>query len=101
MCNAVSSVIGCGNLVFQVQDLPNWAAAQTAVNTPPARDPKTGLLIPVGFNAGAREDIIAVQVTYDYKFFTLWIGQQLGDSMQSAFLMSTVVFQNEPFPSGG
>ena len=107
LCNAVSSVIGCGKLVFQVQDfpqvnnLPNWSAAQTAVNTPPKRDPKTGLLIPVGFNAGGPKDIIAVQVTYDYKFFTLWIGQQLGDSMQSAFLMSTVVFQNEPFPTGG
>ena len=92
-------VINCNSLVFQVQDLPSWTAAQTAVNTPPVRDPKTGLLIPVGFNAGGPKDIIAVQVTYDYKFFTLWIGQQLGDSMQSAFLMSTVVFQNEPFPT--
>ncbi len=101
LCDAASSVIGCGNLIFQVQDLPTWSAAQTAVDTPPTRDPKTGLLIPVGFNAGNPKDIIAVQVTYDYKFFTLWIGQQLGDSMQSAFLMSTVVFQNEPFPTGG
>jgi Flp pilus assembly protein TadG len=100
----VSLVINCNSLVYQVQDFPqvngvaNWNAAQIAVNTPPLRDPKTGKLIPVGFNAGGPKDIIAVQVTYDYKFITLWIGQQLGDSMQSAFLTSTVVFQNEPFP---
>jgi Flp pilus assembly protein TadG len=100
LCAEVSSVIGCGSLIFQVQKFANWTATQTAVNTPPARDPVTGLLIPVVFNAGTCGDVVAVQVTYNYKFFTLWIGQQLGDSMQSAFLMSTVVFQNEPFCGG-
>jgi Flp pilus assembly protein TadG len=100
LCNFAASVIGCGNMVFQVQKFTNWSAAQTAVNTPPARDPITGLLIPVGFNAGTCGQIEAVQVTYNYKFLTLWIGQKLGDSNQSTFLMSTVVFQNEPFCTG-
>jgi Flp pilus assembly protein TadG len=101
LCAEVSSVVSCPNMIFQVQKFANWSATQTAINTPPARDPITGKLIPVPFNAGTCGDIVAVQVTYDYKFFTMWIGQQLGDSMQSAFLMSTVVFQNEPFCSGG
>jgi hypothetical protein len=100
LCAEVSSVVSCGNMIFQVQKFANWSATQTTINTPPARDPITGKLIPVPFNAGTCGDIVAVQVTYDYKFFTLWIGQQLGDSMQSAFLMSTVVFQNEPFCGG-
>jgi Flp pilus assembly protein TadG len=97
LCNDVSSVISCSSMIYQVQVFPNWSGAQTAINTPPVRDPITHKLIPTPFNAGTSGSIIAVQVTYDYKFFTLWIGQQLGDSRQSAFLISTVVFQNEPF----
>jgi len=101
LCNGASMVIGCSNLIYQVQEFGSWSAAQTAVNTPPKRDPKTGQLIPATFNAGNCGQIEAVQVTYDYQFFTPWIGQQLGDSTQSAFLMSTVVFQNEPFCTAG
>jgi Flp pilus assembly protein TadG len=97
LCADVSSIISCASMIYQVQQFPNWSATQTAVNTPPVRDPKTGLLIPAPFNAGTCGQIVAVQVTYNYKFFTLWIGQMLGDSTGSAFLMSTVVFQNEPF----
>jgi Flp pilus assembly protein TadG len=100
LCNEVSSVIGCGNLIYQVQKFANWSATNTAVNTPPQRDPITHKLIIPPFNAGTCGDIVAVQVMYDYKFFTLWIGQQLGNSMGSAFLTSTVVFQNEPFCGG-
>jgi Flp pilus assembly protein TadG len=102
----VNSIIGCNNIIYQVQEFPSWSATQTAVNTPPKRDPKTGQLIPVTFNSGTcsspgTPQIVAVQVTYDYKFITLWIGQMLGDSNQSAFLISTVVFQNEPYCTNG
>ena len=99
LCNAVSSVIGCGSMIYQVQDFPSWSATQTALTTPPKRD-KNGNLVTAGFTAGNCGDIIAVQVTYNYPFFTLWIGSQLGGSLNSAFLMSTVVFQNEPFCGG-
>jgi Flp pilus assembly protein TadG len=100
LCADVSMVVNCANMIYQVQQFANWSATQTAVNTPLVRDPKTGQLIPAPFNAGTCSQIVAVQVTYDYQFFTLWIGQLLGDSKQSAFLVSTVVFQNEPFCTG-
>ena len=97
LCSDANLVISCSSLIYQVQDFANsWSATKTALNTPPKRD-KYGNLITAGFTAGTCGDIVAVQVTYDYKFFTQWIGSQLGDSTQSAFLMSTVVFQNEPF----
>jgi Flp pilus assembly protein TadG len=99
LCTGVSSVIGCGNIIYQAQTFANWGAMQTAVNTPPKRD-KFGNLITAGFTAGNCGDIVAVQVSYNYPFFTLWIGSQLGGSLNSAFLMSTVVFQNEPFCGG-
>lgn len=105
LCNDASSIIGCSSLVYQVQEFGTWSATQTAVNQPPKRDPKTGQLIPAPFNSGAcststSPQIVAVQVTYNYKFFTALIGQLLGDSTQSVFLTSTVVFQNEPYCSG-
>jgi hypothetical protein len=95
----VSAIIGCGNLVYQVQEFATWSATQTALNTPPQRD-INGNLVTAGFAAGNCGDIVAVQVTYNYKFFTPWIAQRLGGSLQSAFLISTVVFQNEPFCGG-
>ena len=109
LCSDVSNVIGCGNLIYQVQEFSTWAGAQTAVNTPITTNPHTGQ--PTGgglcgagnpscFNAGNCGEIEIVQVTYAYPFFTQWIGEQLGGSTQSALLMSTVVFQNEPFCGG-
>ncbi len=100
LCAEVSSIIGCSNMIYQVQKFANWSATQTAINTAPARDPVTGKLIVAPFSAGTCGDIVAVQVMYDYKFFTMWIGQLLGNSSQSTLLMSTVVFQNEPFCGG-
>jgi hypothetical protein len=37
-----------------------------------------------------------VTVTYNYPFFTPLIGSMMS-STNSAFLMATVVFQNEPY----
>jgi Flp pilus assembly protein TadG len=99
LCDGVSSIVGCGNIVYQARQFANWGTAQTALNTPPQRD-KTGKIISVGFTAGNCGDIVAVQVMYDHTFFTPWIGSILGGASNSAFLMSTVVFQNEPFCGG-
>ena len=99
LCNEAGAVIGCSKIFYQVQVLASWSATQTAVNTPPKRD-KFGNLVSVGFNAGTCGQIVAVQVTYNYHFFTQWIGELLGGSTSSAFLESTVVFQNEPFCGG-
>ncbi len=107
----ISGIMGCGNIIYQVQDFPNWAGANTALTTPPTCtppatcNPLSGSGAPV-FNAGTcttpgNPQIIAVQVAYNYKFFTLWIGQLLGGSTRSAYLMLTVVFQNEPYCSVG
>jgi Flp pilus assembly protein TadG len=100
LCDAVSSIVGCGNIVYQARQFVNWGTAQTALNTPPQRDKVTGKIISVGFTAGNCGDIVAVQVMYDHKFFSPWIGSVLGGASNSAFLMSTVVFQNEPFCGG-
>lgn len=96
LCNEVSSIIGCAKIIYQAQTFGSWSAAQTTLNQPPKRD-KNGNLVSVGFTPGTADAIVAVQVTYNYPFFTLWVGGLLGGSLHSAFLSATVVFQNEPF----
>lgn len=96
LCNDVGSLIGCGNIIYQAQAFNAWADAQTAVNTPPPRN-ANGTFVSAGFNPGSQGQILIVTVTYNYPFFTPWIGSLIGGSSNTALLMSTVVFQNEPY----
>jgi Flp pilus assembly protein TadG len=96
LCNEVGSMIGCGNIIYQAQVFNNWSSAQTAMNTPTTRD-ANGNFVSSGFSAGTAGQIMVVTVTYNYPFFTPWIGNLVGGSSNSALLMSTVVFQNEPY----
>ena len=96
LCGDVSAIIGCGNIIYQSQVFNDWTAASTAVNTPPTRDAQ-GNYQSNGFSAGTQGQIVAVTVTYNYPFFTPWIASLVGGSTNSALLMSTVVFQNEPY----
>jgi len=96
LCNAVTAIVGCGNIIYQSEVFATWTSAQAFVNTPPARS-KQGNLISGGFTPGTCGSIVVVQVSYNYPFYTQWIGGMLGGATNTAFLMSTVVFQNEPF----
>jgi Flp pilus assembly protein TadG len=96
LCNTVGSLIGCGNLVYQSKVFNDWSSAQSSVNAPLTRD-VNGNFLTSGFSAGTQGQIIVVTVTYNYPFFTPWVGGYLGSGHNSAYLMSTVVFQNEPY----
>jgi Flp pilus assembly protein TadG len=96
LCNEVGSLIGCSSLIYQAQAFNQWTDAQTAMNTPPSRS-SNGNYISAGFSPGSQSQIVVVTVTYNYPFFTPWIAGLVGGSSNSALLMSTVVFQNEPY----
>jgi Flp pilus assembly protein TadG len=95
LCNDVGTLIGCGNIVYQAQVFNDWPSAQTAMNQPPTRN-ANGQFVSAGFSPGTAGQIMVVTVTYNYPFFTPWVGGYFGNN-NSAFLMSTVVFQNEPY----
>jgi Flp pilus assembly protein TadG len=97
LCNEVGSLIGCGNILYQALVFNDWTSAQTSVNNGVTRNPQTGALQSAGFSAGTAGQIMVVTVTYNYPFITPWIGGLLGNGTNSAFLQSTVVFQNEPY----
>ena len=96
LCNDVGSLIGCNSIIYQAQAFNAWTDAQTSMNTPPTRS-ANGNFVSNGFNAGAQGQILVVTVTYNYPFLTPWIARVMGGGTNSALLMSTVVFQNEPY----
>jgi Flp pilus assembly protein TadG len=96
LCNEVGSLIGCGSIIYQAKVLNDWSDAQTAMNTPPVRD-ANGNYVSAGFSPGTAGQIMVVTVTYNYPFITPWIGGLVGGSTNTALMMSTVVFQNEPY----
>jgi Flp pilus assembly protein TadG len=96
LCSDVGSLIGCANIIYQAQAFNAWSDAQTAMNTPGTRS-SNGNYVSAGFNPGTLSQIEVVTVTYNYPFFTPLVGQLLGGGTNSALLMSTVVFQNEPY----
>jgi len=96
LCGDVGSLIGCANIVYQSLVFNDWTDAQTAVNTPPSRNAQ-GVFQSAGFSAGTQSQIVVVTVTYNYPFFTPWIGGLVGNGTNTAFMQSTVVFQNEPY----
>lgn len=96
LCNELTAVIPCASLVYQTTSFSNWSAAQSEVGTPLMRD-KSGNFVGTGFDGGSPSGIEVVQVTYNYPFFTPWVGSILGGNTDSTLLVSTVVFQNEPY----
>ena len=96
LCNDVSSLISCGSIIYQAQVFNDWTSAQTAVNNPPPRD-INGNMISAGFSPGTQGQIMVVTVSYNYPFFTPWVGNLVGGSSRTAYLQSVVVFQNEPY----
>ncbi len=96
LCNEVGSLIGCSSIIYQAQVFNDWSDAQTAINTPPTVNAQ-GQYVSSGFSPGTAGQIMVVTVTYAYPFFTPWIASLLGGSTNTALMMSTVVFQNEPY----
>jgi hypothetical protein len=63
-------------------------------------DPKTGKPVS-NFSPGTPSSAVAVRVSYVYNFMVPWEGSLLyGAKPGTARLESTVVFQNEPYPTG-
>lgn len=98
LCNEMAQFVGCASLLYNVQTFTSWSSAQTTISQPITRN-NHGVMTNTGWTPGTSSQIVAVQVTYNRSFITSWVTQYLGGAYGTAFLSSTVVFQNEPFPS--
>jgi Flp pilus assembly protein TadG len=98
LCNEMAQFVGCSSLLYNVQTYSSWSAAQTGLSQPVTRN-SSGTMTNASWTPGSSSQIVIVQVTYNRSFITSWITQYLGGPYGTAFLTSTVVFQNEPFPT--
>ncbi len=96
LCNEMAALVGCANLLFDVQTFANFTDAKTGLNQPIQVD-KNGKPLNLTFAPGAASQIVTVRAMYNRPFYTMLVGQWLGGPTDSALLMSTVVFVNEPF----
>jgi len=96
----LSGVISPAAISADVESFPDFSTLKTGL--PPMIDPKTGKPI-TNFSPGVPNNAVAVRVTYVYNFMVPWVGSLLmstGGSPNSARLSSTVIFKNEPYPTG-
>jgi len=95
----LSGVINPSAVTADVESFATFSALQSGL--PTLIDPKTGK--PVNnFSPGVPNNAVAVRVSYVYNFMVPWVGSLLmssGGSPNSARLLSTVVFKNEPYPT--
>ncbi len=105
-CSGANSTI-----YFSVKTFPNFGAVSFTACNQNANQVGNGT--PCPFQPGTSGQIVAVQVTYARPYIIPWVGQCLSGGSCSVFgatinanqvgtgsakLVSTVVFQNEPFP---
>jgi len=117
LCSEISVLVSTNcsgansTIFFSVNTFPNFGAVSFTPCTHNSNQPGGGTACP--FQPGTSSQIVAVQVTYARPFIIPWVGQCLSGGSCSVFgatanagktgtgvanLVSTVIFQNEPFP---
>jgi Flp pilus assembly protein TadG len=91
ICTEVGSYIPCSSLQYNVQSASTFASLNVTVTAN-----SSGNMTTTGFDAGNPGDNMAVQVGYNRPYLVPWLGNAIG-STHSTLLVSTVIFQNEPF----
>ncbi len=91
LCADVSSLVPCGSVQYDVEAANSFAALTTA------KVDGNGTLLDPQFVPGAAGQDVMVQVAYYRTPIIPWLSEFLGGK-SGLLLMSTVTFQNEPFP---
>lgn len=115
LCSDLSPILSTatctGSVIFNVQTYSTYGGVAFTPCTQNSNASGGGTVC--NFNAGTGTSIVGVQVTYNRPFIVPWVGGCLtggrcwigsgtglagGAGTNTAALISTVVFQNEPFP---
>jgi len=96
LCSALDGALDCASLSIDVESFGSFSSLRTGVQT--LNFDQNGKMTNSAFAAGGPSQYVAVRVGYTYQFMTPWVAQILHPS-GGIFLLSTVVFKNEPFPS--
>ncbi|HZC11542.1 MAG TPA: TadE/TadG family type IV pilus assembly protein [Mycobacterium sp.] len=114
LCSQIASVLpNCSGVLIEVQAFPNGFANITFPKcTESANEPPVNGGTPCPFNTGNAGEVVGVRVSYARPYIVPWVGQCLTTgscwlgvgthystpaASYTTNLMSTVVFQNEPY----
>lgn len=95
LCNQADILVVCDNI--QVEAIPMPDDSFGSVGDYAVQYDNDGNMVSRGFDAGGVSDVMLVRVYYAYPFLTPMIGTLLGGADQTMPLLSTVVFQTEPY----
>ncbi|MGE4314272.1 MAG: TadE/TadG family type IV pilus assembly protein [Pseudobdellovibrionaceae bacterium] len=96
LCDAASVFAKCDNLKYEVVQMDSYADFSAY---PPTYD-ENGVFQSNGFTTGGSNDIVMVRTVYRYKLMIPIIAQIFQDPDRSdgtRLIMSTVIFQTEPY----
>jgi Flp pilus assembly protein TadG len=95
VCNNVSILFNCTNLLVDVEVATSWSAANTAA--PVLTYDANGNVNNMQFNAGNAGDIVVVKVIYLWPVFGGPLGFNLANQANGTrMILATAAFQNEP-----
>jgi Flp pilus assembly protein TadG len=96
LCDQVSALIPCADLVFEAIHPPDNTFAD-ADGIPPQFD-SHGNLVSQGFDPGGVNDVVVMRVAYRYHYMTPFVSNMFTNNTDgSVLLMSTVTVKNEPY----
>jgi Flp pilus assembly protein TadG len=93
LCGSLSAVLDCAKVQFDVRGSSDFTSADTSLVLDEEGNP-----VDTAFAPGDSGEVTVVRVAYRWSFFTPLIGSLMSDNgTDSLLLMSTSVFQNEPY----
>ena len=96
LCANISGVVPCGSVATDVESFGTFSS----MSLPPLTKDKNGNVTNNTFSPGNPNSAVAVRVAYTYHFFVPLVAQFLNPGGNGVVLLSTVVFKNEPYPTG-
>ncbi len=98
-CDLAGTLIDCNEVVIEAIPMPDDSFM--SVNGFPPQFDGSGNLSSQGFDAGAVNDVVLVRTAYQYEMMTPLVGQLLAGPGNKRLMMSTIVFQTEPYEFEG
>ncbi len=99
LCESAPVIINCNDVEFEV--VPVGSGSFFDVGGVSAQFDEDGAFQGRGFDAGGVNDVMLIRAVYDYEIITPMIGYMMTGGEGTMRMMSTIIFQTEPYEFTG
>lgn len=96
LCDALSGIIDCNQVVFHVQTFSDFQTVSM-----PLEVDEDGEVVATTFSPGDSSAVTVVRAVYRWEFTTPLIAHLVPAGLGGQMIVSTAAFQNEPYNVGG